>query len=140
MPDPTQPHDKLFKALTDDPRVAGTLLRERLPAAIAAQLSDDPPEPVEGSFIDEELRGSQSDRLFKVRTRAGGEAFLYALVEHKSAPDPGLPLQLLGYMLRIWQRHSGRDSARGCGRFPRSFPWWCITESAPGPCRRPFST
>lgn len=112
MTHPSQPHDKLFKALTDDPRMAGTLLRERLPAGIVALLSDDPPEPVEGSFIDEELRGSQSDRLFRLRTRTGEETFLYALVEHKSAPDPGLPLQLLGYMLRIWQRHAGRDPAR----------------------------
>ncbi|WP_029010217.1 Rpn family recombination-promoting nuclease/putative transposase [Azospirillum halopraeferens] len=112
MSEPSQPHDKLFKALTDDPRVAGALIRERLPGGIAALLSDDPPEPVEGSFIDEDLRGSRSDRLFRVRTRGGGEAFLYALVEHKSVPDPGLPLQLLGYMLRIWQRHAGRDPAR----------------------------
>ncbi len=112
MSEPTQPHDKLFKALTDDPLVAGTLIRERLPADIVALLAEDPPEPVEGSFIDEGLRGSQSDRLFRVRTAGGADAFLYTLVEHKSAPDPGLPLQLLGYMLRIWQRHAGRDAAK----------------------------
>ena len=112
MSEPAQPHDKLFKALTDDPKVAGALIRERLPADIAALLSDAPPEPVEGGFIDEELQGSQSDRLFKVRTVGGGEAFLYVLVEHKSASDPGLPLQLLGYMLRIWRRHAGRDPAK----------------------------
>jgi predicted transposase YdaD len=112
MSEPAQPHDKLFKVLTDDPRVAGALIRERLPADIAALLADQPPQPVEGGFIDEELQGSQSDRLFKVRTVGGEEAFLYVLVEHKSAPDPGLPLQLLGYMLRIWRRHAGRDPAK----------------------------
>lgn len=112
MCEPAQPHDKLFKALTDDPLVAGTLIRERLPADIVALLSDEPPQLVEGSFIDEELRGSQSDRLFRVRTADGEDAFLYTLVEHKSAPDPGLPLQLPGYMLRIWQRHAGRDAAK----------------------------
>jgi len=112
MAEPSQPHDKLFKALTDDPRLAGALIRERLPREIVALLSDHPPQPVDGSFIDQDLRGSQSDRLFKVRTGAGDEAYLYALVEHKSAPDPGLPLQLLGYMVRIWQRHAGHDPAR----------------------------
>lgn len=112
MAEPTQPHDKLFKALTDDPKVAGALIRERLPADIAALLTDTPPEPVEGGFIDEELQGSQSDRLFKVRTVGGEEAFLYVLIEHKSASDPGLPLQLLGYMLRIQRRHAGRDTAK----------------------------
>lgn len=112
MSDPAQPHDKLFKALTDDPQRAGALIRERLPAAIVALLADAPPELVEGSFIDPELRGSQSDRLFRVWMASGAEAYLYTLVEHKSVPDPGLPLQLLGYMLRIWQRHAGRDAAK----------------------------
>lgn len=40
----TQPHDKLFKALTDDPKVAGALIRERLPADIAELLTDAPPD------------------------------------------------------------------------------------------------
>ncbi|WP_029006947.1 Rpn family recombination-promoting nuclease/putative transposase [Azospirillum halopraeferens] len=46
-----------------------------------------------------------------MRLRSGEAAFLYALVEHKSTLDPGLPLLLLGYMVRIWQRTVGRDPA-----------------------------
>ncbi len=34
------------------------------------------------------------------------------LVEHKSTPDPGLPLQLASYMVRIWKRHAGTSAAR----------------------------
>lgn len=112
MTEPTQPHDKLFKALTDNPRLAGALLRERLPAEVAALLADAPPEPLEGGYIDPALRASQSDRLFRVLLISGETAFLYVLMEHKSAPDPGLPLQLLGYMLAIWRRYAGRDAAR----------------------------
>ena len=107
MPEPTQPHDKLFKGLLDQPGTAGALLRERLPPDIACLLNDDPPELIDGEFIDEALQGSQSDRLFKAMLKDGGEVFLYVLIDHKSTPEPGIILQLLGYMLRIWLRHAG---------------------------------
>ena len=107
MSEPTQPHDKLFKGLLDQPGTAGALLRERLPPEIVALLADDPPELVDGEFVDEALRGSQSDRLFQAKLKAGGDVFLYLLIDHKSSPDAGILLQLLGYMVRIWVRHAG---------------------------------
>ena len=107
MTEPTQPHDKLFKGLLDQPGAAGTLLRERLPAEISSLLTDDPPELLDGEFIDEALRGSQSDRLFLAQLKDGGDILLYVLIDHKSCPEPGIILQLLGYMLRIWLRYAG---------------------------------
>ncbi|NBC33642.1 MAG: hypothetical protein GVY13_13285 [Alphaproteobacteria bacterium] len=99
------PHDKLFKALLEDPGRAATLVREYLPADIRDRLSDDPPELVDGSFIDEALAGSRSDRLFRAMLRTGQEALIYVLMEHKSSPDPRTPFQLMGYMIRIWERY-----------------------------------
>ncbi len=107
MAEPTRPHDKLFKGLLDQPGTAGALLRERLPPEISCLLTDDPPELLDGEFVDEALQGSQSDRLFRAWLKAGGEVLLYVLFDHKSAPDPGVVLQLLGYMVRIWQRYAG---------------------------------
>ncbi len=107
MTEPTQPHDKLFKGLLDQPGTAGALLREQLPADISSLLTDDPPELTDGEFIDEALQGSQSDRLFRTRLKDGGDVLLYVLIDHKSYPEPGIILQLLGYMLRIWLRYSG---------------------------------
>jgi len=109
---PNNPHDALFRALVDDPGRAGTLIREYLPPEIAAHLAEGPPRLLDGSFVDEELRSSQSDRLFEVALRDGRTALLYALLEHKSTPDPRTPLQLLGYMVRIWDRYAVRDGAR----------------------------
>ena len=106
------PHDRLFRALLSDPERARDFLRDHLPNDIAGRLADSLPEIVEGSFVDEALAGSQSDLLLKVRLAAGGDAFLYVLGEHKAAPDPGLPLQLASYMVRIWKRHAGRSAAR----------------------------
>ncbi len=62
--------------------------------------------PLDGSFVDEALRGTQSDMLFEVELASGGLALVYVLAEHKSRPDPGTPLQLADYMVRIWTRYA----------------------------------
>nr|VFK00821.1 MAG: conserved hypothetical protein (putative transposase or invertase) [Candidatus Kentron sp. H]VFK01870.1 MAG: conserved hypothetical protein (putative transposase or invertase) [Candidatus Kentron sp. H]VFK05223.1 MAG: conserved hypothetical protein (putative transposase or invertase) [Candidatus Kentron sp. H] len=70
-------------------------------------LSDEPPELVEGSFVDEELREHLSDRLYKVETLNSKTAFLYLLIEHKSTPDDKIGWQLLRYMAEIlkqWEK------------------------------------
>jgi len=100
------PHDALFRAVLSDPARAHTFLRDHLPNGIAGQLADRPPRILDGSFVDEALLGSQSDLLMEVETAAGRPAFIYALLEHKSYPDPGTVLQLAGYMIRIWLRHA----------------------------------
>ncbi len=109
---PSTPHDALFRALVDDVGRAGILIREYLPPDLAALLTDVPPTLLDGTFVDEDLRDSQSDRLFEVALRDGRPVLLYVLLEHKSAPDPRTPLQLLGYMVRIWDRYAGRDAAK----------------------------
>lgn len=108
---PTNIHDSFFKQVLADPNVAATFLRERLPPEVAALLGPKLPERVPGSFIDEELRGHQSDILFRVQLTSGGEVGAYVLLEHKSAPDPLTRLQLLRYVTRIlaqWYREHKR--------------------------------
>lgn len=99
-----QPHDKFFKALTEDLGAASALFRERLPRELVAQLADARPELVDGSFVDDELREAISDRIFKLKLRGKGEAFVNCVLEHKSAPEPRVALQTLGYMVRGWER------------------------------------
>jgi predicted transposase YdaD len=94
-------HDAFFKQVLSDPKLADTFLREHLPADVVGLLGPEPPEPVPGSFVDEELRQHHSDLLFRVRLKAGSDAFAYMLLEHKSSPDPGVRLQLLRYVVRI---------------------------------------
>jgi len=71
MSELVNPHDKLFRALLDDPIRAETLIREYLPPALRDRLADARPELVDGTFVDARLRGSQSDRLFQVRLKSG---------------------------------------------------------------------
>ncbi|MCY4168669.1 MAG: Rpn family recombination-promoting nuclease/putative transposase, partial [Rhodobacter sp.] len=112
MADLPTPHDALFRALLSDPERARDFLRDHLPVSFSSRLADTPPETIEGGFVDEALAGSQSDLLLRVGLAAGGDAFVYVLVEHKSTPDPGLPLQLASYMVRIWKRYAGTSATR----------------------------
>src|SRR5271168_5417314 len=96
-------HDIFFKGLLSDPATAGQFFKERLPAEISALLVPEPPELLPGSFIDEEFAEHHSDLLFRSRLTADGrDVLVWLLIEHKSAPDPLVALQLLRYMIRIW--------------------------------------
>jgi len=97
-------HDAFCKQALGDPGRAKRFLREHLPPAVAALLSDRPPELLPVSFVDEGLRQHHSDLLFRVVLKTGGDAFVYIVMEHKSAPDPLARLQLLRYIIRILLR------------------------------------
>ena len=62
--------------------------------------------------MDEALRGSQADALFEVQLKSGSNAFIYTLLEHKSRPEADTPLQLAGYMLRIWTSHASTKASK----------------------------
>jgi predicted transposase YdaD len=98
---PANIHDAFFKQALADPKLAATFLREHLPSDVADLLSQEPPEPVPGSFVDEELQQHHTDLLFRVRLKSGPAALAYVVVEHKSSPDPGARLQLLRYVVRV---------------------------------------
>lgn len=118
---PAQPHDALFRALLEHPGRAAALLRDHLPESVAERLTGEPPRLIDGTFVDEALRGSQTDRLFEVRLKGDRPLLIFALLEHKSAPDPATPLQLAGYMISIWKRYAEEDRAR-LGALPGILP------------------
>ncbi|VFN03878.1 MAG: conserved hypothetical protein (putative transposase or invertase) [Candidatus Kentron sp. G] len=107
--DIAHPYDRFMKELLSQPERAGMLLRERLPKAVTRHMSNELPEPMQDSFVDERLREYFSDRLFRVKTVNGQSAFLYVLIEHKSSPDKKVGWQLLRYMVEIlkqWEKEN----------------------------------
>ena len=104
-----QRHDQFFQQLLDKPGAAGTLLRERLPAEVVRLLADEPPELVPGTFVSRRLRGYRTDRLYRTRTKTGRVVLIYALIEHKSHPEPRIALQLLGYICQILERWATQE-------------------------------
>jgi hypothetical protein len=126
------PHDALFRAIFGQPRYAAEELRAVLPTELLAEVRLETLAPCEGSFLDEELRGSSADLLFSVQLRRGGAGFVYLLFEHQSTPDARIPLRLLRYQTRIWERHAAenRDEPRIppilpllLHHGPKAWPW-----------------
>jgi len=97
------PHDRFFKQAFGQPEAARDFLLHYLPAKVVAVLDVDRPEPIPATFVDAELREHFADLVYRVRRRDGGPAWVYVLFEHKSAPEPLTPLQVLRYQVRGWE-------------------------------------
>lgn len=96
------PHDKLFKEAFASPQAVRGLLKSVLPPTLLAQLDLSTVSQVSGTFLDEALASSQSDLLFSVKLK-GTQAFIFILVEHKSEVDRWVLVQVLRYLLGIWE-------------------------------------
>ncbi len=107
------PHDKLFRSVFGDPVHAAAHFLAFLPQEVAEQLDLSSLVARPGSFVDENLQERQTDLLFTTTFRHGdGSAFLYILFEHQSSVDPLMPLRMLRYMVRIWERFLEEDTSR----------------------------
>ena len=96
-------HDKFFRETFGEPKMAAEFLRHYLPPDFADALDLDHLEVLKDSFIDEEFKEHFSDLLCRVRLKTGNAVFIYILIEHKSWPERMVALQLLRYMLKIWE-------------------------------------
>jgi predicted transposase/invertase (TIGR01784 family) len=97
------PHDALFRRVFSRRENAIGELRAVLPEALSARIDWASITLVDGRFVDPELADRETDLLFAADI-AGHEAFVYLLLEHQSTVDQLMPLRLLRYMLRIWDR------------------------------------
>ncbi len=97
-------HDHLVKYAFTDVEHARGVLASALPESIASRVDFSSLCLQPGTFVDEHLQERCSDILYTARI-AGREAFIYVLWEHKSEPDRFTPLQVMRYMLRIWDQH-----------------------------------
>jgi predicted transposase/invertase (TIGR01784 family) len=83
---------------------AAAQLRAILPRKVAQAIELQSLELVESSFVDRNLRRRHSDLLFRAKIN-GKRAYLYLLYEHRSEPDGLMAFRLLGYVVRILERH-----------------------------------
>ena len=102
------PHDRFFRHALVKPDISRGFFQRYLSSEVVDRLDLDTLTVVGDSFIDESLKFSQSDLVFSVKTTDERSARLYLLLEHKSYPDPWVGLQLLGYVVRLWEREKQR--------------------------------
>jgi len=98
------PHDKFFKDTFSNPLVTRDFIENYLPESILKMVDLSELEIQNGSHVDEELSELFSDMLFRTKINQR-DGYLYFLFEHKSYPDRMVALQLLTYMVRIWNRN-----------------------------------
>ncbi len=114
------PHDRLFRAVFSDTAEAASLLQTAVPRELRENVDWNSLRLVEGTFVDDALRQSESDLLFEVgygeeteRHEKGKERLrLYLLFEHQSAPDAWMRYRLLKYCCRIWDADLRDDPRR----------------------------
>ena len=103
------PHDKLFRTVFSDTTEAADFLRGYVPEPLSRELDWSTLTLLDGSFIDEALRESESDLLYQIEHGSSQEPLqVYILFEHQSSPDAWMRFRLLKYCCRIWD-HSFRD-------------------------------
>lgn len=117
-------HDKLFKLGFSHPGDAAAFLRWRLSPALADSVDWDRLRLEPGTFIDSQFRSSESDLLFSAPFRHGSPddtgCLFYFLLEHFSSLPSFPGLQLLRYMLRIWDDRIA--AGRKAGFTPAKLP------------------
>ncbi|MCI5132322.1 MAG: Rpn family recombination-promoting nuclease/putative transposase, partial [Candidatus Electrothrix sp. EH2] len=104
MSDVINPHDSFFRETFGRKDIAAGFLREYLPRGLLRKIDLESLHAVKDSFVEKELRQHFSDLLYTVRHQEG-DLYLYLLFEHKSYPDPWTGLQLLRYLIRIWEQY-----------------------------------
>lgn len=141
------PHDSLFRKVFSDVGEAAGLLRTALPGVLRDRMDWTSLKLLDGSFVDENLRQSQTDLLYEVAYGESAEpVWLYVLLEHQSTPDARMSFRMLKYCCRIWDagpregpglrpivpmvfyqgRHGWTHSTQFADLFPevaREWPW-----------------
>lgn len=96
--------DRLCKKIFDRPEAGADLARNVLSGAYLERIDLGSARIEKGSFIDRELRLHASDLLLRFERKDTAEPlFIYVLVDHKSEPDRWASLQLLRYVMRLYQ-------------------------------------
>ena len=111
MSDLATPHDTFFKVTFGDKDVAQDFLKHYLPAQIANAVDLNYLTKENNSFVDERFKESFTDMLYKTKIN-GEDGYIYFLFEHKSYQDPLVILQLLRYIVRIWEEKYDRKANR----------------------------
>jgi predicted transposase/invertase (TIGR01784 family) len=97
------PHDLMVRAVLSDLAEATSFLQRHLPPAVSQVLNWSTLTLLEGSFVDEDLRASEADFLYKLQRVSGEDSvWIYVLLEHQSTPDRWMRFRLLKYCCRIW--------------------------------------
>lgn len=104
-----QAHDHFFRESMQDIEIARQLAFLVLPPKVQRRFDWESLEIVRESWVSEKLKEYRSGTLYRVKMVENAQ-WVYLLFEHKSAPDKRIHLQLLRYILEIWEQHTKQNN------------------------------
>ncbi|MEW6608990.1 MAG: Rpn family recombination-promoting nuclease/putative transposase [bacterium] len=99
----SNPHDSFFKEIFSNKENASNFIHSILPDALKKNLDLSTLELDNNSYIDEELKENFSDIVYNCLYKAKSKVKVSLLFEHKSKTVKYPHLQLLRYILKIWE-------------------------------------
>jgi hypothetical protein len=118
MPD----HDSLYHRLFSHPGLVAQLLREFITDPWVGDLELDAMERVNTKFHSRGNRRRDSDVIWRIRLKRGGDAYLLLLLEFQSTPDRWMALRVMAYASLLWQHLVREKRLTQDGRLPPVFP------------------
>ena len=95
-------HSEFFVNIIGRKENALAFIKRVLPEGVQNQLLLDTLTVEKDTYVDEKLKDHFSDLVFSVKLKNGRLGKIYCLVEHKSAPEYLVALQLVRYMALEW--------------------------------------
>ena len=107
-------YDAMFKRLFNETRMAADLLQAIAPARFLAAVDLGTLCQAGGEFADDRQRSSRADRIWRVKSRSGGDwIYLFVLIEFQSRVDPMMARRFLNYVLRAREQAEGERREDG---------------------------
>ncbi len=105
-------HDKFFKEIFSNKEEAIGLLRNTLPKRIVENIDFRTLKLDNTSYVDDELKEYFADLVFDVKYKVNAKIKLSILIEHKSNIPKNPYIQLLKYILNIWNYNSEKSNEK----------------------------
>ena len=105
------PHDRYFRSVMTDIRVARDFFKHNLPERIKKIIDLNSLNLCKESYIDEHLKLGITDILYSANIQQQS-AYLYLLVEHQSSEDELMPFRILKYICDIMDHHMNKTKGK----------------------------
>ena len=102
-------HDRFFKSLFSRKDEVKEFISKTLDVSVVERLNLNSLELDSTEYFDSELHSSYSDLVYNCKYGKNSTVKISMLFEHKSYPEKYPHLQLLAYMLRIWEKQINQN-------------------------------
>lgn len=115
-------HDALYHRMFSHREMVAQLLREFVTEPWAAELDLDAMERVNGKLLGRKGIRRETDVIWRIPWRAGGDAYVLLMLEFQSTADPWMALRVLVYAGMLWQDVVKQKRLLPNGKLPPVFP------------------